>query len=185
MTRVLVDLDDTIAHWNLRYDQGLEKYDRAGAIPRAGDMKQFNLYEGRSETEQLIISAVMNEPGFYRDLEPVDGAYDALWEMHDTGLEVFLVTSPWLSNPTCASDKLHWVRNFLGDDWAARTVITHDKTIVAGDILIDDKPKITGYATPSWQQVIFDQPHNQHRTDLVRLTNWRDWRLAILEVFGL
>lgn len=185
MTRILVDLDDTIAQWNLRYDQGLEKFDRNHTIPRAHEMTQFNLYEGRSSTEQMVISAVMNEPGFYRDLDPMPGAYDALWEMHDTGLEVFLVTSPWISNPTCASDKLAWVGGFLGQDWMHRTVITHDKTIVAGDILIDDKPKITGYATPSWTQVIFDQPHNQDVTDRVRLTNWRDWRLAILEVIGL
>ena len=32
----------------------------------------------------------------------------------------------------------------MGKDWCSRLILTKDKTIVAGDLLFDDKPKITG-----------------------------------------
>ena len=32
----------------------------------------------------------------------------------------------------------------MGKDWCNRMILTKDKTIVAGDLLFDDKPKITG-----------------------------------------
>ena len=32
----------------------------------------------------------------------------------------------------------------MGKDWRNRMILTKDKTIIAGDLLFDDKPKITG-----------------------------------------
>ena len=32
----------------------------------------------------------------------------------------------------------------MGKDWSNRIILTKDKTIIAGDLLFDDKPKITG-----------------------------------------
>jgi len=56
-----------------------------------------------------------------------------------------------------------------------RIITTNDKTVCRGTLLIDDHPNIRGSRFPSWRQVIFDQPYNQNRTDMPRLTSWNNW----------
>lgn len=40
--------------------------------------------------------------------------------------------------------QFEWVEHYLGKDWINRTILTRDKTIVSGHILIDDNVKIKG-----------------------------------------
>lgn len=176
MLRILVDMDGVIADWGHAYGKSLDAFgDAAAAIPRHEDQRVFNLNEGRTEDEQAIIAAVMVQPGFYGRLEPIPGARQALKAMHKAGHDVRICTSPWVSNPTCASDKLNWVAEHYGTHWAQRVIITTDKTLVHGDYLIDDKPDVKGSITPSWEHVLFDQPYNSTVTGKRRITDWASW----------
>ena len=49
----------------------------------------------------------------------------------------------------------------LGDAFLPRVILTRDKTAVMGDVLIDDKPQVTGKYAPSWSHIIFDAPYNR------------------------
>ncbi len=40
--------------------------------------------------------------------------------------------------------------------------ITSDKTLVTGDILIDDKMDIKGKRSAEWEHVIFGRPYQVH-----------------------
>jgi len=191
---ILVDLDSTIADWGKQYDADLDalsmkhagrQEDCACDIPRTINQKAFNLHEGMSEAQSKIITEIMDRPGFYADLEPIEGAIEALHAMVEAGHDVSIVTSPWLTNPTCVQDKYDWVKKYLGAGWEDRVIITKDKTLVDGDILIDDKPEITGKAEPKWRHILFDQPYNSHITDKNRLTDWDDWeQFTNLRKFG-
>jgi 5'-nucleotidase len=160
--RILVDMDGVIADWGRAYGESLDLFgEDAAGIPRHKDQKTFDLHAGRTQTEKDLINAVMIEPGFYSRLDPIPGAKDALKAMVAQGHDVRIVTSPWISNPTCASDKLNWVVKHYGSHWGPRVIITADKTLVHGDILVDDKPEIKGAHEPTWEHVLFDQPYNQ------------------------
>jgi len=37
-----------------------------------------------------------------------------------------------------------WVKQHLGAEWMKRIIITCDKTLIHGDLLIDDKHAVTG-----------------------------------------
>lgn len=37
-----------------------------------------------------------------------------------------------------------WVEKHLGHEFLEQVILTRDKTLIAGDILIDDKPDIVG-----------------------------------------
>lgn len=179
--RVLVDMDGVIADWGHAYGESLDRYGAEGAgIPRHAEQRSFNLNEGRTEDEKVIIAAVMAEEGFYQRLRPIPGAKTALKAMAKAGHDVRICTSPWVSNPTCASDKLNWVAKHYGSHWAQRVIITTDKTLVHGDVLIDDKPNITGSTTPTWEHVLFTQPYNVGITDRRRLDRWADWGQVVL-----
>lgn len=184
MVRVLIDIDSTIADWGKAYDDALDAYDaevpeEPSNIPRTKDQVAFNLKLGLSPWQCIVVDEIMDKPGFYRTLPEIPGAIDALVEIQAADeYDVFLVTSPWHTNPTCSQDKLDWVREHLGEAWVDKVIITKDKTLIDGDYLIDDKPEITGAATPRWQHIIFDQPYNQHIEDKERLVYWE----SVLEV---
>jgi 5'-nucleotidase len=175
--RILIDLDGVLADWGKAYGESLDAYGaEASGIPRHAQQTTFDLNAGRTEREKAIIAAVMVEPGFYRRLELIPGAKEALKAMDEAGHDVRICTSPWVANPTCASDKLNWVAAHYGSRWASRVIITTDKTLVFGDYLVDDKPMVNGSLDPSWEHVIFTQPYNVEIADHRRRLNvWSEW----------
>lgn len=176
MSTILIDMDGVIADWGGAYGESLDTFgEEAVNIPRHKEQRSFNLNEGRTERERQIIAAVMVEPNFYTRLQPIPGAQQALKAMLKVGHDVRIVTSPWVSNPTCASDKLNWIVKHYGSHWGARVVITADKTLVRGDFLVDDKPEVTGSQEPAWEHIYFHQPYNAELTGRRRITRWADW----------
>lgn len=180
--RILVDMDAVIAHWGPEFDRRLDAFGAAAAgIPRTAEQQQWNLNAGRTREEREIIRQIMEEPGFYRELKPIPGAKAALKAAVAAGHDVRIVSSPFISNPTCASDKFDWLVRHYGQSWAQRLVLTTDKTIVHGDILLDDKPEITGSMEPTWKHVCFgDYAYNSDTTALTRMNHWGAFP-AILE----
>ncbi|OWK57678.1 5'(3')-deoxyribonucleotidase, cytosolic type [Lonchura striata] len=77
------------------------------------------------------------------------------------------------------------VEKHLGPEFVERIILTRDKTVVAADLLFDDKDTIQGAEpNPSWEHILFTCCHDRH----VQLPAWRrrlrswadDWK-AILE----
>jgi len=126
---------------------------------------------------------VMSQPGFFRDLPPMPGAVEAVKEMKAEGFAVFICTSPLPSNPTCCQDKIEWVTKHLGCVGMdiMSMVMTRDKCLVQGDVLIDDKPQITGYVIPTWEHIVFDAPYNKQGPEDIRLRidTWDEWRCVL------
>lgn len=159
MTTVLVDMDGTICNlWDsvnvyLRF-QGFQ------TVPtiRLTEYAVEDIYPDRDR--QLVVAEALESPGVYLRAEPMPGAIDALKHLQKF-FDVFLVTVPWPGSLFCAQEKESWVYRYLGPEWVYRLILTHDKTMVHGDFLIDDKPQITGYRTPSWQQIYFQQGYNE------------------------
>ena len=94
------------------------------------------------------------------------------------GHQVFLCTSPLSEYQNCVLEKYEWVDEHLGPEWVDQIVLTRDKTIVYGDVLIDDRPQIDGAATPTWEHILYDQPYNRTETSKRRLT-WANWRSVL------
>lgn len=175
----LSDLDGVGSEWDSHFDWHITtNWSHVPGIPLKHERMSFNFYEGQPQAVVDAIQAIMDHPGFYAELHPVEGWIDAMHEIAADGHEVFIVTSPWLTNPTCVQDKLDWVAWHLGEKWRERVIITKDKTLVRGDLLVDDKPEIHGVATPSWEHILFDQPYNRGLQQR-RLLNWADWRSLI------
>lgn len=79
-------------------------------------------------------------PHIFGKMKPLHGAvesYRKLAEVHDVYI---LSTAPW-NNPTAWSEKLDWVKRYLGDVAYKRLILTHHKELNKGDYLIDDRKK--------------------------------------------
>ncbi|MDO8471574.1 MAG: hypothetical protein Q7S64_00280 [bacterium] len=127
-----------------------------------------------------IAHQLARESGFFRDLPPFPGAIEAITQMAEL-YQVYLCTAPYHDNPTCASDKFTWVRRHLGRDWCDRVVLAGgDKTLVRGDLLIDDKPVVVGNHQPTWKHLHFDNGCAYCRPSCgVVSINWSNWRQVI------
>lgn len=175
---ILVDQDNVIANqFGLFYDRLKERRPDIYATYSGRDNDfQFEKNFAPEFAEEIL--AIRREKGFFLALEPIPGAIDALKCISSLGHNVFIVTAP-IRTLHCASEKLEWINTHLGDEWVRRTIITRDKTLVHGDMLIDDNPKVDGIITPTWEHILYDQPYNEGETKK-RLT-WQNYR----EILGL
>ena len=92
------------------------------------------------ETQMEYEGRLDEVPGIFSLMKPLDGAIEAfnkLSELYDTYI---LSTAPW-ENHTAWSDKLIWVKNYLGEKAYKRLILSHHKNLNSGDYLIDDRLK--------------------------------------------
>jgi len=79
-------------------------------------------------------------PGIFGLMDPVDGAIEAYHKLNEVYDCYILSTAPW-ENDTAWSDKIKWVRKYLGEVAHKRLILTHNKNLNKGDYLIDDRTK--------------------------------------------
>ncbi|WP_211717146.1 hypothetical protein [Nocardiopsis sp. MG754419] len=178
---VLVDMDDVLCGWADHFVSSRRRRFPHLPIADPGGRESFDLFTGFSEEDRAATLTVLDEPGFFAALKPVPGGVEAVERMVGAGIDVAVCTSPWMSNPTCASDKLRWVEEHLGADLSHSTVITRDKTRVVGDVLIDDKPEVTGRARPRWSLVRFTRHYNRLLAG-PRIDDWSQWEDVLARV---
>ncbi|MFA5513516.1 MAG: hypothetical protein WDA17_01185 [Sphaerochaetaceae bacterium] len=77
-------------------------------------------------------------PGIFSLMDPMEGAIEAFNILAEHFDVYILSTAPW-KNPSAWSDKLLWVKKYLGDKAHKRLILSHHKNLNKGDILIDDR----------------------------------------------
>lgn len=180
---ILVDMDGVLCKWQEMYDNLLRTHYPHIPVFPFEKVTRFKTQSFYAEEHRAEIAEMMDRPGFYRDLEPMEGSVEALKAMRAAGINVFLCTAPYVTNKTCASEKMEWVEKHLGADWLNRTIITSDKTLVRGTILIDDKPNIKGAMKPMWKHIVFDAPYN--RGIEPRINQWNEWIHVLAKVLEI
>lgn len=78
--------------------------------------------------------------GLFEDLEPMPGAIEAFHKLAEKYDVYILSTAPW-NNPNAWTEKLLWVKKYLGDVAKKKLILSHNKHLNAGDYLIDDRLK--------------------------------------------
>lgn len=87
--------------------------------------------EGRTEEDRRA-------RGFFENMAPIDGAVNAFCKLcHEYDVYI-LSTAPW-SNLHAPSEKRKWVETHLGDFAFKRLILSHNKGLLRGDYLIDDR----------------------------------------------
>ncbi len=180
--RILVDMDGPLANLEQGFlDCFRQKFPQAPFVPLT-ERRSFYQVDDYPATHEGYIRGLMAEPGFFEDLPVIPGSIKALNQMLSLEWEVVICSSPLRSSRTCLSEKDAWILRHLGPEWRTRLILTHDKTWIRGDILIDDRPQIFGELVPEWTHVLYDYPYNQLE-DKPRLT-WANWQ-EILETLLL
>jgi 5'(3')-deoxyribonucleotidase len=79
-------------------------------------------------------------PEIFHDLQPIDGAIEAVYELFELFNVYFLSTAMW-NVPTSFTGKRIWIEKYFGEMATARLILTHRKDLNIGDYLIDDNIK--------------------------------------------
>lgn len=79
-------------------------------------------------------------PGIFSLMTPMDGAIEAFEELASRYDTYILSTAPW-ENPSAWSDKLLWVKRYLGESAYKRLILSHHKNLNDGHYLVDDRTK--------------------------------------------
>lgn len=93
------------------------------------DKDLFNRYENKDDI-----------PGIFAFMEPINGSIEAFNSLSKVYDVYILSTSPW-NNSSAWSDKIDWVKKYLGESAYKRLILTHHKNLNKGDYLIDDRTK--------------------------------------------
>ena len=92
--------------------------------------KTIKEYEGRLDEVPTIFSLMQPMKGALQAFERLSTCYDTY----------ILSTAPW-DNPSAWTDKLNWVKKYLGKQAYKRLILSHNKHLNRGDFLIDDRTK--------------------------------------------
>lgn len=171
---ILVDMDGVLADFEGRFlEDWKNKFPHHPHVPLE-ERETFYLEENYPDGLAKEIESIFSTPGFFENLPIIAGGKEALTKMETLGHEVFICTSPTSKYENCVLEKYHWIAKHLGHEWTKKMIVTKDKTLTYGDILIDDKPEHKGLRTPVWKYVLFDAPYNRKVKADLRIT-WRNW----------
>jgi 5'(3')-deoxyribonucleotidase len=120
-------------------------------------------------------------PNIFRDAEPIPGAIEGVMFLFAHGHDVVLVTALPADSHNAYHQKIQWAREHLGID-DQHFVATHNKGLVRGDILIDDRPDNLDQwkkENPAGLAILYPQPWNTE--------NWhgdyeRQWKEIVAEI---
>ncbi|XP_038675185.1 5'(3')-deoxyribonucleotidase, mitochondrial-like isoform X3 [Scyliorhinus canicula] len=148
--RVLVDMDGVLADFEGGFLQKFrDAYPKEPSIElqdRRGFWVSAQYGELHPDLCEKAIS-IWESKNFFIDLEPIPGAVEAVKEMANMkDTDVFICTSPIKKYKYCPYEKYAWVEKHFGKEFLELMVLTRDKTLVAGNLLIDDKPDISDIA---------------------------------------
>jgi 5'-nucleotidase len=92
------------------------------------------------EREKMVDDIVRDNPLFFIELEPIQGAIEnieKLWDYYD----IYFLSTPMSDFPFSYSGKKIWIDKHFGEKAKKRLILTHRKDLCIGDYLIDDRDK--------------------------------------------
>lgn len=76
--------------------------------------------------------------GYFTNLPLIDGAVESLQVLSEH-YELYFLSTPQWSNPLCWMEKRIWVEDNFGELMFKRLILTHNKGLLKGHFLIDDR----------------------------------------------
>lgn len=178
---ILVDMDDVLADFDGEFYQRWNVKHPERKIVPPDERKCFYIKDELPKECGPLISGINAEKGFIRSLPEIPGGIKAVNEMAEMGHQVFICTAPLDFYENCVLEKYIWVDEHMGFGWTKKIILTKEKAMVRGDILIDDKPKIKNEDKALWEHIFYDKPYNRETEGKRRLT-WKNWKQILTEL---
>jgi 5'(3')-deoxyribonucleotidase len=77
--------------------------------------------------------------GFFSALKPIPGAVQSIKLLHRSGYNIYFLSKSTWSRPTAWAEKVLWVQKYFNEpEFEQRLIISANKGLLKGDVLIDD-----------------------------------------------
>lgn len=124
------------------------------------------------------VSFPQSIPGLFASLSTIPGAVEAVAELRSNPrLDVWILSAPSTRNPACYSEKRIWVEKVFDYPLAKRLILASDKSLLRGDILIDDN--ISGKGQERFEGEVLHFGSSRYPT-WARVLEHLQWRLRSL-----
>jgi len=184
---VLVDMDNTVVDFSGAFDEAFRAIVPGAVcdptiyrlVDRIAQTPPSAAHDGPSSTVQQWreeqVRRVVGREGFFEQLPPMEGVVQTLRTLHSMGWRIYFCSTGFADAVLSAKEKAAWIERHFGTvlpRWNTSLILTSQKNLVQGDILIDDLPftqqcRIHGcegdqqqHLAPTWRQILFDQPYN-------------------------
>ena len=169
---ILIDMDDTIEGLLKAWVQRVNaKYNRRVSYE---DITSWDVSAAFPGLTREQVYAVLLEKGFWKTVEPIPGAAEAMRHFMDAGHEVFIVTAtPYESVAEKTTEVLFRYFPFLS--WN-QVIITSRKQLIRGDVLIDDG--VHNLEGGDYIKILMTAPHNRNydaeANGMIRVHTWAE-----------
>lgn len=165
--RLAIDMDevlaDTIGKFITVYEQ------RHQTTVKLDDLPGKEFREVLPEEIRDTLRKYINEPGFFRDIPVMEGAYEVVEKLHEK-YDLYIVSAA-MEFKNSLADKLEWLNeHFPFISWTNIVFCGHK--IVDVDIMIDDR--IKNFVNFEGRKLLFTSPHNLNIHDYERVNNWKE-----------
>ena len=130
----------------------------------------FSLLYPKLTREQILEPLGMEE--FWNRVEPIKDAQKYVEQLQKLGNRIVVVTASYPSSYQYKGNVIHKFFPFIDLD---DIVVAHNKSLVKGDVLVDDNPK--NFSDDRYG-ILFTAPHNKnYKTDnkkIFRADTWED-----------
>jgi len=165
---IFVDMDEVIAD---TYGAHLMLYNKEiGANLKIEDCQGKEAWEAVPGQYRDSVKNHARREGFFRALEVIPDSREVLRELSKVH-RVYIATAA-MEFPNSLREKSDWLdEHFPFIPWQRR-ILCGDKTILRGDLLIDDRSKNLKYFTG--RVLMYSSPHNWGNTEFERVDGWRE-----------
>lgn len=110
---VYIDMDDVLCDYSTAFNNAIE--------------------------ETPGIAFPQSQYGFYANLAPITGAIESVLKLiNSEKFDPYILTAPSTRNPFSYTEKRVWIEKYFGIEFTEKLIISPNKGLLKGDILIDD-----------------------------------------------
>ncbi|AWW00498.1 5' nucleotidase, NT5C type [Arcticibacterium luteifluviistationis] len=165
---LFLDMDDVMA------DAGQGILDIYNAHFKTNHTKeslaQNTLWEEEIGANYLSVRNQLHNPGFFRNLAVKDDAIEVVRELNEK-YNVYIASAA-MEFPNSLKEKHEWLEEHFPFIHWKNMILCGDKSILKGDILIDDHLK--NLSVFDGQTLLFDAIHNVKTEGHQRVHNWKE-----------
>ena len=174
---ILIDMDDTIENLCEAWVNYLNEIHKTNVS--LVDIKEWDITKAFPMLSYSEIFNPLTDERLWERVTPLPGAVDNIRRLKEDGHKIVIVTT---SHPDTVSMKLNKVLfkyfpYFTYND----VIITSQKQLVHGDILIDDAPH--NLEGGNYVKLLFDASHNKsydtEKHSVIRVHNWEEIYYAV------
>lgn len=169
---ILVDMDDTIEYLTTAWVNYLNRI--YGTSVTRDDLTEWDVTKAFPGYTREQVYAPLLDDNLWKDVRPIENAAENLQKLISDGHKVYIVTATHYQTLRAKMDEVLF-KYFPFISWS-NVIITSNKQLVRGDIMIDDGPH--NLVGGDYIKILMEAPHNKSFDEkphgIYRVKNWNE-----------